>query len=89
MKSLRTAALLIMLAAFSISIPAHAQQDVNPDHFDESVAIAPHDQASKSKQNPTAAQTHANKKSLGMQSQKAHTRGHARRQHTSKNIQGA
>jgi hypothetical protein len=89
MNSLRTSALLIMLATLSISIPARAQQDVNPDHYDEPVATAPHDQASKNKQKPTAAQSRANKKPLGMQSQKAHARGHARRRHTSRNIQGA
>jgi hypothetical protein len=40
LNSLRTSALLIMLATLSISIPARAQQDVNPDHHDEPVATA-------------------------------------------------
>jgi hypothetical protein len=36
MKSLRTSVLLLTLGAFSIcAIPAHAQQEVDPDHYDQ------------------------------------------------------
>ena len=36
MKSLRISALMLALSAFSIgSIPAHAQQEIDPDHFDQ------------------------------------------------------
>ena len=41
MKSLRISALMLALGAFAISsIPAHAQQEVDPDHYDRSPAPA-------------------------------------------------
>jgi len=43
MKSLRLSALVLALGAFSIfSRPAHAQQEVDPDHFDQPLAASSH-----------------------------------------------
>lgn len=40
MKSLRTAALLLASSMFaSFAMPAHAQQEVDPDHFDHAKAL--------------------------------------------------
>jgi|SRR6516225_670159 hypothetical protein len=48
MKSLRISALMLALGAFSIcSVPAHAQQEVDPDHFDQPNTLWTHARGSK------------------------------------------
>jgi len=48
MKSLRLSALILALEAFSIfSVPAHAQQEVDPDHFDQPIAASSHVRGTK------------------------------------------
>jgi len=48
MKSLRIPAFMLALGAFSIcSNPAHAQQEVDPDHFDQPSAFSTHVQSSR------------------------------------------
>jgi hypothetical protein len=43
MKSLRIAALMFAVSAFALcSIPGYAQQEVDPDHYDQPVAAASH-----------------------------------------------
>jgi hypothetical protein len=48
MKSLRIFALMLAVGAFSIgSVPAHAQQEVDPDRFDQPTATPTHVQGSR------------------------------------------
>jgi len=70
MKSLRIAALMLALGAFSIcSLPAHAQQEVDPDHFEQPAAA--HMNAQHSGQQAKA-QHHSNMKVASKHSHKAH-----------------
>lgn len=65
MKSLRICSLMLALGTFSIcSIPAHAQQDVDPDHFDQPSTFSSHVRGSnpQSHHTATAAQRRANQK---------------------------
>lgn len=80
MKSLRMSALMLALGAFSIcSFPAHAQQEVDPGHFDQPGAVSTHVQGSKtaSHHSGTAAQRPADKKLVSANSHKAQRRLHA------------
>ena len=57
MKGLRISALMLAVAVFSIcSIPAHAQQEVNPDHFDLPTVASTHARSVKT-QNHLSANT--------------------------------
>ena len=65
MKSLSICFLMLVLGTFSIcSIPAHAQQEVDPDHFDQPSTSPKHVQGSnpQSHHAVTAAQRRANRK---------------------------
>ena len=71
MKSLRMAALILALGAFSIcSLPAHAQQEVDPDHFDQS-STAPAHSGAQSHHKTSAAQHHSNVKLASKHTHKA------------------
>jgi hypothetical protein len=75
MKSLRVSALMLALGAFSISsIPAHAQQEVNPDHFDQSSATSTQVRGSNTQNHQSAAPAHrlTNKKLASAESHQAH-----------------
>jgi hypothetical protein len=79
MKSLRISALILALGAFSIcSIPAHAQQEVDPDHFDQPSVVSTHIQGSKTQSHHSAAvaQLRSNKK---LASAHAHKTQHSQR----------
>ncbi|HEX8896792.1 MAG TPA: hypothetical protein VF783_25985 [Terriglobales bacterium] len=65
MKSLKICSLMLALGTSSIwSIPVHAQQDVDPDHFDQPSTFSRHVQGSnpQSHHTATAAQRLANRK---------------------------
>ena len=65
MKSLSICSLMLTLGTFSIcSIPAHAQQEVDPDHFDQPSTFSKHVRGSnqQSHHTATAAQRRANRK---------------------------
>lgn len=56
MKSLRILALMLAFGAFSMcSLPAHAQQEVDPDHFDQAIAASRPVRAPKLQSHHTAA----------------------------------
>jgi hypothetical protein len=77
MKSLRISALMLAIAAFSIvSIPALAQQEVAPDHFDPPQAVSTHVHGRRMQSKP-AAQTHANVKVAAKHSHGDHHHQHA------------
>lgn len=66
MKSLRIFALILGLGAFSLSaLPANAQQEVDPDHFDQSMSAPaqghPKTAAQKHHSNAKLASKHAHK----------------------------
>lgn len=87
MKSLRMSALMLALVSFSIcSIPAHAQQKVDPDHFDQPRAASIHARGSgkQSPHNAAAAQDRANTKLAIAHSHKAYRRQYVRQIHGSK-----
>ncbi len=76
MKSLRISALMLALGAFATcSIPAHAQQEVDPDHYDRLPAPA-QTQAVQNQHKTTAQQHHSNVKLASKHTRKAH-RQHA------------
>ena len=55
MKSLRICSLMLALGTFSIcSIPAHAQQEIDPDHFDQSSTVSKHVQSSNRQSHQSA-----------------------------------
>ena len=65
MKSLSICSLMVALGAFSIcSIPAHSQQEVDPDHFDDPSTLSKHVRGSnpQSRHTATAARRRANRK---------------------------
>ena len=65
MKLLRICSLMLALGTFSIcSIPVHAQQDVDPDHFDQPSTFSRHVRGSnpQSDHTATAVQRRANRK---------------------------
>ena len=65
MKQLRICSLMLALGTFSIcSIPAHAQQDVDPDHFDQPSTFSRHVRGANPQSHHTAttAQRRANRK---------------------------
>ncbi len=65
MKSLRISALMLALGAFSIcSLPVQAQQEVDPDHYDQSSAAMAQAQPStaQSHHKAMASQHHSNLK---------------------------
>ncbi len=75
MKSLRIPALMLTLGAFSIcSVPMHAQQEVDPDHYDQPSAAAAHVQGSgaQSHRKASAPQHHSNVKLASKHTHKAH-----------------
>jgi len=77
MKSLRVSALMLAIATFSVgSVPAHAQQEVDPDHFDAPHAVSTHVHSRKAQSKPPA-QTHANLKVATKHSHNDHHRQHA------------
>jgi hypothetical protein len=74
MKSLRISALILALGAFSICpVPTHAQQEIEPDHFDQSSALSTHVHRSKtqSHHSASAAPRQTNKKLASARSHKA------------------
>lgn len=75
MKSLQISAL--MLALSMCSIAAHAQQEIDPDHFDRPAATAAHVKSSKGSAHKTAARNQANMKLATRHSRDAHQK-HAR-----------
>ena len=65
MKSLSISSLILALGTFSTcSIPAHSQQEVDPDHFDHPSTFSKHVRGSNphSHHTATAAQHRANRK---------------------------
>jgi hypothetical protein len=73
MKSLRIAALILALGAFSInSLPASAQQEVDPDHYDQSATAPTKGSAAQSHKKVTAAQHHSNANLASKHTHKAH-----------------
>ena len=65
MKASRISALMLALAVFSIcSIPVHAQQEIDPDHFDQPSAASTHIRGAKTQNRHSAntAQRNTNKK---------------------------
>jgi hypothetical protein len=71
MKSLRIAALILALGAFSInSLPANAQQEVDPDHYDQPAAAQA--SAAQSHKQAAAAQHHSNVKLASKHTHKTH-----------------
>jgi hypothetical protein len=89
MKSLRISALMLALGAFSIcSVPAHAQQEVDPDHFDQPNTLWTHARGSKTQghRDVTATQHRTNKKLARVASRKAHYPQNARQASGSKDI---
>lgn len=58
MKSLRIFSLMFALGTFSIcSIPAHAQQEIDPDHFDQPSTFSKHVQGSNRQSHQSARTT--------------------------------
>jgi hypothetical protein len=77
MKSLRIAALILALGAFSISsLPANAQQEVDPDHYDQPSAASTQAPAAQGHHKAAASQHHSNVKLASKHTHKAH-RQHA------------
>jgi hypothetical protein len=75
MKSLRICSLMLALGTFSIcSIPAHAQQEVDPDHFEQPSTLSKHALGSNPQSHHTAtdAQRRSNRKLASAHSQPAH-----------------
>ena len=71
MKSLRISALMLALGAFAIcSLPAHAQQEVDPDHYDQPAAAQ--GAGAQSHHKTIASQHHSNLKLASKHSHKAH-----------------
>jgi len=74
MKNLRIAALTFALGAFAIcSLPVQAQQEVDPDHFDQSSAPAHAQVSAQSHHKNMASQHHSNMKLASKHSHKAHS----------------
>jgi len=60
MKSLRKAALLLALGAFSIcTLPGYAQQEVDPDHYDQPAAAPAQVKTAQSQHKAAAKKHHA------------------------------
>lgn len=75
MKSLRISALMLALGAFSVcSFPAHAQQEVDPDHFDQPRMYATQTRGlmTQSAHNANAQQHTSDKKPAGASSRNTH-----------------
>jgi hypothetical protein len=73
MKSLRIAALILALGAFSInSLPASAQQEVDPDHYDQSTAAPSKGPVAQSHHKASASQHHSSVKLASKHTHKAH-----------------
>jgi len=73
MKSLRMSTLVLALAAFSIcSLPGYAQQEVDPDHYDQPAAASARGSAAQNHHKATAAQHHGNVKLASKHTHKAH-----------------
>lgn len=54
MTALRISALMFAVAVFSIcSVSVHAQQEVEPDHFDQPPAVSTHARGVKTQNHPT------------------------------------
>ena len=72
MKSLRITALMFALGAFAItSLPAHAQQEVDPDHYDQPAAAPVQAKAAPKQHKAVANKQHkSNVKLASKQSQK-------------------
>ena len=80
MKSLKMSFLMLAVGAvLTCSVPGHAQQEVDPDHFDQP-SVVPHVQRSRkqSPRLPAARQYQANSKLASPHSDKKHHRQHAR-----------
>lgn len=85
MKSLKISALTLALATFSICwTPAAAQQEVNPDHYDQPTSAEKQPPVSK-RQAKQKRQGHGSGKALSAHSRKPHRQLIA----TSKTAQGA
>ena len=81
MKSLRLSALMLALGVFStFSMPAHAQQEVDPDHFDQPVAASSHVRNAKTDSNHkmTAVQGRSSKQTTSARLHKAHPQQNSR-----------
>lgn len=75
MKSLRICSLILALGTFSIcSIPTHAQQEIDPDHFDQSSTFSKHVRGSnrQSHQSARTTQRPTNQKLASAHPHKAH-----------------
>jgi hypothetical protein len=73
MKSLRKAVLLFALGAFSIcSLPGYAQQEVDPDHYDQPAAASAQVKPASSHPKATANQHHSNVKLASKRTHKTH-----------------
>ena len=75
MKSFRICTLMLALGTSAIcSIPAHAQQEVDPDHFDQPSRFSKHvrDSKSQSHHSATAAQRSTNRRLASAHSHNAH-----------------
>ena len=91
MKSLRISALKLALGAFSIcSVPAHAQQEVDPDHFDQPSTLWTHARGSKTQghRDVTVARRRTNKELSRAASHKVYHPRNVRQTSGSKDILG-
>jgi len=81
MNSLRIWALMLVLGAFSIfSMPAHAQQEVDPDHFDQPIAASSHVRGTKTggHHKALAVERRSSKQTTSARLHKAHPRHNTR-----------
>lgn len=90
MKWFRMSALILALLFSICSIPAHAQQEVDPDHFDQpgTAATHAHGSARQSFHRAAAAQDPANTKLASAHSNKEHSRQYVRQTHGRRDILG-
>jgi len=82
MKALRISALMLAVAVFSIcSIPVLAQQEVDPDHFDQPTVASTHARSAKTQNHHSAntPQRNTNKKLASAPSHKTNPPRNARR----------
>ena len=91
MKALRISALMLAVGVFSIcSIPVHAQQEVDPDHFDQPTAASMHTQGIKRQRyhSATAAKRPSGRKVASAPSRKTHSRQNTHRTSASSDVLG-
>jgi len=91
MKALRISALMLAVPVFSIcSIPVHAQQEIDPDHFDQPTAASMHARGAKtqSHHSTTAAKPPSGRKVATAPSRKTHSRQNTHRTSGSNDVLG-